>query len=294
MADRMQRTRAFDSVRPIIAPLMQTFVVLALCGALFGVIEVYKHGLRDPRYLDGWLLASGMLLQLGFHIAIKTTGLSPKSAKRWRAFHIALGYLLIGIFASHSDFSLPDTAFEWWLWLTFVAVSISGIFGIYLSWSSNNKRGLDGRLSPERIATRRAEIAGEVETIVAETDTTAPLLPLPLQPHDAWIADLYAKSLQPFFAQSRNLSAHLLGSQNHIKPLTDEIDNLARYSDKASQEKLANIKDLVFEKDRLDFASVHGALMRGWLFVHVPATYAIVVMSILHVIVVYAFSSGDW
>ena len=48
------------------------------------------------------------------------------------------------------------------------------------------------------------------------------------------------------------------------------------------------------EKDRLDFSAVHLGLTKGWLFVHVPVTYALIVLIVLHVFVVYAFSSGDW
>jgi len=50
----------------------------------------------------------------------------------------------------------------------------------------------------------------------------------------------------------------------------------------------------VVEKDRLDFARVSLGLTRGWLFVHVPVTYALMVLMVLHVLVVYAFSSGAW
>jgi hypothetical protein len=58
--------------------------------------------------------------------------------------------------------------------------------------------------------------------------------------------------------------------------------------------KLAAIKDLVVEKDWLDFARVYLGLTKGWLFVHVPVTYSLIVLTVLHVIVVYAFSSGPW
>jgi hypothetical protein len=76
--------------------------------------------------------------------------------------------------------------------------------------------------------------------------------------------------------------------------LTDEIDNLSSYVDQQSREKLVAIKTLVVEKDRLDFARVYLGLTKGWLFVHVPVTYALTVLTVLHVIVVYAFSSGAW
>jgi hypothetical protein len=76
--------------------------------------------------------------------------------------------------------------------------------------------------------------------------------------------------------------------------LTDEIDNLSGYVDQQSQEKLAAIKNLVIEKDRLDFARVYLGLTKGWLFIHVPVTYGLTVLTVLHVLVVYAFSSGAW
>ena len=79
-----------------------------------------------------------------------------------------------------------------------------------------------------------------------------------------------------------------------MKRLTDEIDNLSGYVDQPRQEKLAAIRNLVVEKDRLDFARVYLGLSKAWLFVHVPVTYALVVLTVLHVIVVYAFSSGPW
>jgi hypothetical protein len=76
--------------------------------------------------------------------------------------------------------------------------------------------------------------------------------------------------------------------------MTQEIDNLSPYVDQQSQEKLAVIKDLVIEKDRLDFARVYLGLTRAWLFVHVPVTYALIVLALLHILVVYAYSSGLW
>ena len=106
--------------------------------------------------------------------------------------------------------------------------------------------------------------------------------------------DLYTNHLRDFFQGQRNFTAHLIGSQRPLKRLTDEIDNLSRYVDQQSQEKLAAIKNLVVEKDRLDFARVYLGLTKGWLFVHVPVTYALIVLTVLHVLVVYAFSSGTW
>jgi hypothetical protein len=268
-------------------------LIAAISGGLFWLVWIYANGLRDPRYLDGWVLAGAMVLQIFFHIA-KTAGLSPKSATRWRTFHIFMGYLVIAAFISHSDFSLPDTGFEWALWTGFVLVTLSGILGTYLIWSQQAKRLIDDSVSYDRIPALRAELELAFLRAVAETDPTAAAIDLPGLPHDAWISDLYATHLGDFFQGQRNFTAHLIGSQRPLKRLTDAIDNLSRYVDQQSQAKLTFIRNLVIEKDRLDFAHVSLGLTRAWLFVHVPVTYALIVLTVLHILVVYAFSSGVW
>jgi hypothetical protein len=272
-------------------------LIVAISGGLLWLVWIYGNGLRDPRYLDGWVLAGGMALQLYFHIGIKTASLSPKSAVRWRKMHIFVGYLLIAAFISHSDFSLPNTGFEWALWVGFVLVTLSGLFGAYLAWSLKTKRKIDEGVSYDRIPTLRDELARKVHAAVVETNPAAAQIALPGlpgPPHDAWIMDLYTNRLRHFFEGPRNFTAHLIGSQRPLKQLTDEIDNLSSYVDWESKERLAAIRNLVVEKDRLDFARVYLGLTKGWLFVHVPVTYALIVLTVLHVLVVYAFSSGAW
>ena len=273
---------------------IQAILIAIMTVGLLWLVWIYANGLRDPRYLDGWILTCGMILQVCFHIAQKTTRLTPKSAQRWKKFHIFTGFLLIAVFVVHSDFSLPDTGFEWILWMGFVLVVLSGIFGIYLSWTLETKRRIDENISYDRIPERRAELAQQVKAIVAVTDPSSTAIALPGLPYDGWIKDLYTNHLRPFLRGQRNFTAHLFGSQVPLTRLTEEIDALSNYVDQRGQEKLATIKDIVLEKDRLDFARVYLGLTRAWLFVHGPVTYALAVLIVLHVIVVYAFSSGAW
>jgi hypothetical protein len=273
---------------------VQGLLIAVISGGLCWLVWIYGNGLRDPRYLDGWMLAGSMGVQLYFHVAIKRGSLAPKAAMRWRKTHILLGYLLIAVFASHTDFSLPDTGFEWALWAGFVLVTLSGIFGTYLAWSLRAKRRIDEGISYDRIPALRAELARDVHAAVTKADPTAAAIALPAPPHDAWIMDLYTNHLRDFFQGSRNFASHLIGSQRPLKRLTDEIETLSRFVDRQGREKLAAVKTLVIAKDQLDFAGVYLSLTRAWLFVHVPVTYALVVLSVLHVLVAYAYSSGAW
>ena len=163
--------RLADAVRArwdiLISRTVRGLLIAAISGGLFWLVWIYASGLRDPRYLDGWVLAGGMVLQVSFHIA-KTAGLSPKSATRWRKIHIFAGYLVIAAFISHSDFSLPDTGFEWALWTGFVLVTLSGILGTYLIWSLQAKRLIDDSVSYDRIPALRAELELAFLRTVAE------------------------------------------------------------------------------------------------------------------------------
>jgi hypothetical protein len=277
----------------LISRTVQGLLIAAISGGLFWLVWIYGNGLRDPRYLDGWVLAGGMALQVSFHIA-KAAGLSPKSAMNWRKLHIFAGYLVVAAFISHSDFSLPDTGFEWALWTGFVLVTLSGIFGTYLAWSQRAKGRIDESVSYDRIPILRAELKRAFLIAVAETNPAAAAFDLPGLPHDAWIKDLCTTLLEDFFQGPRNFAAHLIASQRPLERLTDAIDNLSCYVGQQSQAKLAVIRSLVVEKDRLDFARVSLGLTRGWLFVHVPVTYTLIVLTVLHILVVYAFSSGVW
>jgi hypothetical protein len=200
---------------------------------------------------------------------------------------------LLAAFASHSDFSLPDTGFEWALWVGFVLIALSGIWGTYLAWSLRARR-IDEGISFDRIPSLYADLARDVHAAVIRDDPAGAQLALPGLPHDAWITDLYSIHLRDFFGGPRNFMAHLVGSHRPLHRLIDEIDNLKSFVAQPAQEKLADIKRLVIEKDRLDFTRVYLGLTRAWLFVHVPVTYALIVLSVMHVLVVYAFSSGAW
>ena len=85
---------------------VQGLLLASISVGLFWLVWIYGNGLRDPRYLDGWVLAGGIGLQLFFHVAIKTRRLSPKSAMRWRkvtkAISVTAQMLLVRTVLAHA------------------------------------------------------------------------------------------------------------------------------------------------------------------------------------------------
>jgi hypothetical protein len=277
----------------VLKTALQVLLVAAFSAGLFWLIWIYASGLRDPRYLDGWILAGVMGFQLAYHIARKV-GLSPKANLQWRRLHIVAGYMAVAAFLSHCDFALPETGLEWALWSGFVLVTLTGVAGTYLVWSLQAKRPIPETLTFARIPARRAELELAYQVAATQKASASTSIDLPGLPYDAWIEDLCVNQLNAFFGGHRNFVAHLTGSQRPLQQLTDAIDQLSRYVDHEGKSKLDAIKDLVIEKDRLDFAQVSLGLTKGWLFIHVPVTYALFVLTVAHGIIVYAFASGVW
>lgn len=274
--------------------IFQSILLTLIASILFWTVWLYGSALRDARYLDGWLLAALMTLQVYFHVRKKISNLSPKAATAWRQIHIFTGYVIVALFISHSNFSLPDANFEWVLWICSVLVILSGILGTYLTWAVQAKLRGNDEIILERIPKRRAEVAKEIYALATASDKGQLSLELPVAPYTEWILDFYTNQLKGFLQGPHHRLAHMVGSQRHMKRLLGEIDDLERYVDKNGREKLDAIKALVLEKDRLDFAQVQLRLSKAWLLVHVPVTYSLVILIVLHALVVYAYSSGVW
>lgn len=268
--------------------------VVVISAAVLWLTGIYASGLRDPRYFDGWILAGGMIFQVLFHIGLKAQRLSPASLIRWRRFHIFTGYALIAIFISHTGYTLPDTLLEWALLIGFALITFSGLVGTYLSWSRKSRPGLESVSSIELLAQRQTELQRAAENVVVRVEPAAQALPLPAQPHQSWVLDLYAHHLRPFLTANAGLAARLPGSESQLQKILEEIDALAPYVDASNQKRLEALKDLAREKDNLDRAAAHSLVAKGWLWVHVPVTYALALLTVVHVVVAYAYSSGAW
>ena len=262
----------------------QSAIPALLLITLLSILHLYDTALRPPRTLDGWALFAGVGFQLlyGWRKAYAGLPLGPVSI--WMQVHIHSGYMVVVLFAIHTQLSLPDTGLEWALWILFVLLALSGMTGAVLT-----------RMIPTRLASRRnliafekirpaqAGIARQVDQLVSDVVSSS---------GSTAIADLYTGHLHHFFHQPRNLSAHLRKSKLPLKAVRDALDSVADKANPSEQEALRSIRSLAAEKDDLDFQYAHQGLLTGWLFVHVPATYGLVILSLFHVAIVHAFSSG--
>ena len=103
------------------------------------------------------------------------------------------------------------------------------------------------------------------------------------------ISDFYTKRLEPYFRASSNLVYHLIGSASPIRKLERDISSLDRYLNDNERKVMAEILDLTQLKDDLDYQRARQMVLKGWLFIHIPLTFSLLILLLLHIFVVYGF-----
>jgi len=269
----------------IMQRIFRNSLILAVAVVVFYVIDwLYGTSLRDPKFLDGWILFAGILFLALYNVRKKLAMLPLGRAAIWLQFHLYVGYFVVAVFLVHTKFSLPGGMLEWAMWSMFIIVSLSGIAGAYLSRMIPARLEMHSeRVIFERIPAYRAGLAEEVEALAIDSVNQAGSLT---------ISNLYVNTLHEFFRRPRNFLLHLRNSRRALTRIQGEIDNLRQYLDAAGKENLSKIKDLVQAKDNLDYHYAHQGVLKAWLFFHIPATYGLIVLMVAHVAIVYAYSSG--
>lgn len=251
---------------------------------LFAWYTAYDVSLYQPAYLTGWLLLALIVLLTLYNGRKKLSMVPLGTAATWLQWHVYMGLLAVLTFAMHIEWSIPNGFLERLLALFFVAVAGSGLLGLYLS--RRFARMLTRRTEevvleriPEFIANLRGEAEELVMTSAVETGSSS-------------IADYYGNRLADFFAGPRNMRLHLQGSRWATFALMTDLNIMTRYLNDQEMVYADRLRRLVERKDQLDYAYALQSVLKGWLFVHLPATYGMILMILLHLLLVYSFGGA--
>ena len=257
--------------------------VAAAAFALF-VLESrrYDFALGDARYFNGWVLVGCLVVMMQLTLRKRVVTLPFGRVRRWLLLHDYLGLATVGVFLIHTRLRLPESPLNWLLWCLFVLVTVSGLLGWLFSKTVPPRLNAQGeRVLFDRIPVLRRQLADEAEGLALESVQDG---------STESIARLYAETLGSFFAGPRNRLAHLRGSNTPVARIRNEIATVERYLDDAGKARLAKLRELVENKNELDFHYANEGLLRLWLFLHVPPTYAMLAVATVHVALAYAFT----
>ncbi|MDB6022536.1 MAG: hypothetical protein JWQ04_2393 [Pedosphaera sp.] len=260
-----------------------TFLLLSSAAIL---AAYQRYGPQFPRlsYLSGAVLFAVMLVLALYNGRKKLPFLPLFTSETWLQFHIYAGFITVILFLVHIRFRAPTGWFETILAWLYVLVTGSGIVGLVVT-----------RTLPKRLTTRGGEVLFErIPVIRRGLQQQAETLALKAMPevHSTTIADFYTRHLQDFFDGPRNLYLHIMEVRRPQNLLQNKITDLHRYLNDGERQTLDQIAMLVRQKDGLDYHQALQLLLRGWLFIHIPLTYSLLMFSVVHIVLVYAFSGG--
>ena len=260
---------------------------LALIAALviaFVLFAAYGVTLHSVKFMTGWVLMVAILVLTLFNLRKRFSFLPLASASSWLQLHIYLGLFAVVVFLSHTSWRLPTGYMETLLWTLFVLIAISGIFGVLITRAVPELQQQHGEaIFLGRIPQYRAQLADEVRDIIIDTMK---------ETRSRTLAKFYSAHLHRYFASPRNFARHLIGSGRHLNHLLREIELADRYLDRPGKRALAEIRQRVLQKDNLDYQYSFLILLRGWLFIHVPATYGMILIACVHLFMAYGYGMG--
>ena len=259
-------------------------VTVAVGAAIVAADVVTWASLRDPRYLTGWILFAVMIALALYGVRKKLPFLPLGTVAGWRAFHVLAGWLGIALFLLHVGFRLPQGALEISLAAMYLVVAVSGVAGLMISRIFAKRLTTHGdEVIHERIPVflklLRDECDDRIEQSVAESGSTT-------------VADFYTSRVRPFIDRPRNLAEHVFGWNRARYTMRGDFDLVRRYLNADEEKALDWLFERVREKNQLDYAYALQGTLKGWLFFHVPLTCTMLLLSVVHVILVHAFSGG--
>jgi len=250
---------------------------------------IWEHErLRDayPRlvYFTGWALFALILALTLYNVRKKLAFLPLFSSRTWFQVHVYTGLFTGLAFVLHLRWRMPTGWLEGVLAGLFIGVTLSGIVGWWLS-----------NALPKRLTTAGGEVPYErIPVIRHELQLKAEALALQAIPEAkaTTLADFYARKVSGYFSAPPSFGKSIRGSRRGLTILLGDLAQTKRYFTAVEQVNADQLADLIREKDALDYQRTNQLILKGWLFLHIPLTYGLIVFSAVHVVLVYAFSGG--
>jgi hypothetical protein len=245
-----------------------------------------NHGLvihlRPAALFSGTVLLALTLFLTLFNARKKIPFIPLLRAATWTQIHIYAGYLCVILFGLHVGWRIPRGSLEIALAILFIGVALSGMVGIALSrWMPPKLAVYGENVIFERIPALRASVRREAEELVVQSVAAT---------HSSTVADFYEKKLRDYFARPQSFWKHLIGNRKRFFKLLSEVDALDRYLNAREREIMAQLAELIRAKDNLDYQSAGQGALKAWLFVHIPLTYAMLILAIAHGVLAWSFS----
>jgi len=252
---------------------------VAVLLAIF-VQRWFEKNLGRTDFFSGFTLLAScaglMLLSMRKRLLVLPLG----SVAIWQQIHQYLGLFAVASFLMHAGFRVHGV-FEIALTLLFWTISLSGILGWYINYSTPKRMVAAGpAVLRDDIAMLRKQIAERAYSIALRCAGKL---------ESATLAEHYLRRLQTFFQRRRSLAYCLVPNGRQRRELQHDLDQMVRYLGPEGRSSQATLSRLVEEKDDLDFQWAMQNRLRGWVIVHVSLVWSFFILVAFHVYMVYNF-----
>ncbi len=261
-------------------------LILTSCLTLIG-IGIYWSitdtvRLQRPEISTGYLLLAVMLLPSLFGIRKRLSMLPLGTMAFWTRLHVALGITLIPLYWLHVGQLWPAGYYEQVLALLFYLVTVSGVIGWVLQKQLPRRLTQAGEeIQFERITSAVIECREQVERLLKEYQHST---------GSDTLAQHYIESLSWYFFKPRFLLNHLVGGAYHEYWWRAKTRAIERYLGNDEKAFLTDLLKLAERKANIDFHYTLQGLLKLWLFIHIPAVSALVLLVLWHVALVHIYS----
>ena len=260
---------------------LATLVASALIALNYPRLEA---ALPHLVFLTGWLLLALCVFLTAYNARKKLPFLPLFSSRLWLQFHAYAGLFAGVLFLFHLRLEVPAGPFNLTLAGLFLAVTVSGILGWWLS-----------RVIPRRLATTGGEVPFErIPVVRRDLRLQAEQIALAAIPEAkaATLAEFYSRKLAPAFAAGPAFFPHLVASRDALNDRLADLSEVGRYLGPTEKTRADSLAELIRARHVLDFHYANQLLLKSWLFTHVPLTYGLLLFTGVHIVLVLAFSGG--
>ena len=239
-----------------------------------------RLALLQPELVTGWVLLAAVVFLALLNVRKKLSMVPVGRSSDWVAAHVVLGVVTIVIYAFHARSAWPS-GYELALALLFYAVILSGLFGYFLQRAAPaSLANLGYEVIWERIPAELADMRERIEASILECarETGSEVLPR-----------LYREELAWYFRKPRFVLASLFGTGVAASWVHHRLDSVSIYLRGKEIEHVEFLRQCARRKVHIDRAYAIQSLLKGWLLVHVPATYGFIVLVIWHLILVHVY-----
>ncbi len=267
------RLRRFLALTLTLLAILAVWVIATLVDARLG---------RPAIFTGSTVLASlFVLVLLGVRRRLPFWPLG--SASTWTQIHIYTGVFAGGVYAMHVPTLVAGGRLELVLSLLFVAVTLSGFYGVFVS------RTLPKKLSSIESQPRFDLVPWHRQQILIAAQGL--LDGIREQTADRVLGVFYNSNLKAFFQDRPSLAFVVAPNTLRRKRLLYGLQQLDRYLEDEGRETVGAFAALVRKRDELDYQYALQLRLRLWLVVHGFLSLLLIAMSVAHAFIALRFMS---